>query len=184
MYLSEDLDLQPTQVVICHCFHLTINITGTSCNDLEPLCLHGPVNYFALRPIVTDSTLGTLIPRRQESPVKPELLIPTMLPSGQFLKTRGDSPHANASLDPCRANDTWPLLYRTLRLLITPACLSLLRCEWGRSGGGSHRSVNTGIFDCCSGGSAKTLHGSKGGHLNEQRGWACTVNMEFWSGSL
>ncbi len=107
--------------------------------------------------VVTDSTLGILTQRRQERSVKPKLLIPTMLPSGQFLKTRGDFLHANACLDPCRAIDAWPLLYRALRLLITPARLSLLRCEWGRSEGGSHRSVNTRIFDCRSGGSAKTL---------------------------
>lgn len=128
------------------------------------LCtLTGSVNYFPLRVklyTVTDSTLGILTPRRQESSVKPKLLIPAMHLSAEILKTRGDFPHANGALDSCRAIDAWPppyLLYRAPRLLITPARLSLLRCEWGRSGGGSHRSVNTGIFDCRSGDSAKAL---------------------------
>lgn len=136
--------------------------------------------------VVTDSTLGILTQRRQESSVKPELLIPTMLPSGQFLKTRGDFLHANACLDPCRVIDAWPLLYRALRLLITPARLSLLRCEWGRSRGGSHRSVNTRIFDCCSVGSAKTLFftTTKVALLNVQKGWSEHVNVQFWNSLL
>ena len=123
---------------------------------------------------MSDSTSGILTQRRQESSVKPKLLIPTVRLSGQFLKTRGDFLHANACLDPCRGIDAWPLLSRALRLLITPARHSLLRCEWGRSRGGVHRSVNTGIFDCRSDGSAKTLLfvATKVAILNVEKCWS------------
>lgn len=139
------------------------------CTDWGPVRSHGPVNYFPLR--LKLWLTDVLTQRWQESSVKSELLIPAVLPSGRFLKTRGDFLHANACLDPWRAIDAWPLLYRALRLLITPARLSLLRCEWGRSGGGAYRSVNTGIFDCriewlCQG---TSLYSNKGGHVESTK---------------
>lgn len=159
----------------------TLIIIVTPCTELGPLRLHGPVNYFP--PRLQLWLTGILTQRRQESSDKSKMLIPTMLPSGQFLKTRGDFLHANACLDPCRAIDAWPLFYRALRLLITPARLSLLRWEWGRSRGGSHRSVSTGIFDCHIGWLCQdtALCGNEGGHFEctKRLKWAKTYHFEL-----
>lgn len=71
---------------------------------------------------------------------------PSLASFRTVLKTRGDFLHANARLDACRAIDFWPLFCRALRLLATPARLSLSRRKRGRSGGwlssiGRHRNI-------------------------------------------
>lgn len=87
-----------------------------------------------------------------------------MLPSGQFLKTPSDFPHANAGLDLCRAINAWPpvhrrppFLYWTLRLLITPCSSFIIEMWMGEGQGVAAIDRSTGIFDCRSRGFAKAL---------------------------
>lgn len=66
---------------------LFIRIIGLSHSELASLCPYGSVNYASELCSVTDGTLGISTLRTCHIAVEPELLIPTMHPSGKILNT-------------------------------------------------------------------------------------------------
>lgn len=152
------------------------------------LCtLTGSVNYFPLRVklyTVTDSTLGILTPRRQESSVKPKLLIPAMHLSAEILKTRGDFPHANGALDSCRAIDAWPPLPPVSSTEVTHnPCSSFIIEMWMRkvrgwlSSIGQHRNIWLSLRRLCQG---TPLHCNRGWLFEcKRKCYTCVASMHF-----